>query len=110
MPLLGLLLKAFALYTVAILRVLKNRLSINRSVHAPFATRASYVASGIFILFGTTLTSAQPINNRGCAPVSERTADVGCWIIAREQVGELPKSKVFWHIDNYRNRAEAEAA
>jgi hypothetical protein len=42
--------------------------------------------------------------------VSQRSGEIGCWIIAREQLGELAQSKVFWFIDSYSSRAEAEAA
>jgi quercetin dioxygenase-like cupin family protein len=44
-----------------------------------------------------------------CKPVSERTAEVGCWIIAHDAVGSLPESRVFWHIDVFPTRAAAEA-
>jgi quercetin dioxygenase-like cupin family protein len=44
-----------------------------------------------------------------CHPVSERTGEVGCWIIAHQPLGELP-SPIFWHLDTYPTRADAEAA
>ncbi len=43
-----------------------------------------------------------------CKPVSERTSEVGCWIIAHQPVGQLT-SPSFWHLDVYRTRSAAEA-
>jgi quercetin dioxygenase-like cupin family protein len=45
-----------------------------------------------------------------CKPVSQRTSEVGCWIIAHEAVGLLGRSEMFWYLDVYRSRAAAEAA
>ena len=35
-----------------------------------------------------------------CKPVSERTQEVGCWILADDSVGQLTKPEVFWHLDS----------
>jgi quercetin dioxygenase-like cupin family protein len=45
-----------------------------------------------------------------CKPVSQRTSEVGCWIIAQEPVGQLTASQTFWHLDAYPSRDSAEAA
>jgi hypothetical protein len=45
-----------------------------------------------------------------CKPVSERTGEVGCWIMADVPLGELSQAEVFWHLDTYPSRAAAEAA
>ena len=52
---------------------------------------------------------AQPAGGP-CKYVSERTGEVGCWIIAHEPVGPLTASPMFWHLDVYPTRAAAEAA
>ena len=52
---------------------------------------------------------AQPVPG-GCQPVSERTTEVGCWIVAHEPVGELNEPQVFWHLDVYPTRAAAQEA
>jgi hypothetical protein len=44
-----------------------------------------------------------------CRPVAERTADVGCWIVAREVLPQLPPGPLYWHLDTYPTRAAAEA-
>jgi len=36
-----------------------------------------------------------------CKPVSERTQEIGCWILADDSVGQLTKPQVFWHLDTY---------
>jgi quercetin dioxygenase-like cupin family protein len=68
-----------------------------------FALAAIAFAVAAFI--SCTSASAQI-----CRPVSERTGEVGCWIIAQEPVGRLPAAPTFWHLDAYPNRALAEAA
>ena len=45
-----------------------------------------------------------------CKPVSERTGELGCWITAKATLGELPQAPIFWHLDTYATRAEAETA
>jgi quercetin dioxygenase-like cupin family protein len=52
---------------------------------------------------------AQAIPGGICKPVSERTAELGCWIIAHESVGQIAESEVFWQLDTYPTRAAAEA-
>jgi hypothetical protein len=44
-----------------------------------------------------------------CKPVSQRTQEVGCWILADDPIGQLVKSPVFWYLDVYSTRAAAEA-
>ena len=44
---------------------------------------------------------AQPVPGGLCRPVSERTNEVGCWIIAHESVGQLTDSPTFWYLDTY---------
>lgn len=44
-----------------------------------------------------------------CKPVSERTQELGCWILADDSVGQLTKSEVFWHLDSYPTRTAAQA-
>lgn len=45
-----------------------------------------------------------------CRPVSERTGELGCWVTANAALGQLPPPPIFWHLDTYPTRAEAEAA
>ena len=65
---------------------------------------------GLLLLAGEQL-SAQGVATPGgvCNPASERTQEVGCWILADDPVGQLKKSPVFWHLDAYSTRAEAQA-
>ena len=57
-----------------------------------------------------TLTAHQRALAQTCKPVKERTGEVGCWIIANTPVGPLPQESIFWHLDSYSTRAEAEHA
>lgn len=45
-----------------------------------------------------------------CKPVSQRTSELGCWIMADVAIGQLPEQPIFWHLDTYPTRAAAEAA
>ena len=46
-----------------------------------------------------------------CVPVAERAdRQIGCFIVARKQIGALPEGEVFWHIDFFGDLAAAEAA
>jgi len=44
-----------------------------------------------------------------CKPVSERTHEIGCWILADESMGQLTKAQVFWHLDTYPTPSAAQA-
>ena len=54
--------------------------------------------------------SAQPVSGEVCKPISDRTGELGCSIIAHEPIGRLNQSQVFWHLDVYPTREAAEAA
>ena len=45
-----------------------------------------------------------------CRPAVERTGELGCWITVDAELGTLPQDLIFWHLDTYATRAEAEAA
>ena len=48
------------------------------------------VCSVLFmVLFSTIEAEAQAVPGGVCRPVSERTQDVGCWILANDPIGEL---------------------
>ena len=66
---------------------------------------SSSTASALLALCATLDVSAQI-----CRPVSERIGEAGCWITAHAVLAELPQAPVFWHLDVYPSRAEAEAA
>jgi len=42
--------------------------------------------------------------------VSERTQEVGCWILSNDPVGDLAGTQTFWHLDAFVTRDAAEAA
>jgi len=46
-----------------------------------------------------------------CVPVAERAGrKLGCFVIARQELGALPDKPVYWHLHTYPTRAAAEAA
>jgi quercetin dioxygenase-like cupin family protein len=61
------------------------------------------------LLIAATSLHAQ-IGFIGCKPLSERTGEIGCWIIQSQPLGELPMEPVFWSLDLYPTRTAAEAA
>ena len=63
---------------------------------------------GAFLIGSDAL--GQPVPGGACKLVSERTTEVGCWIIAHQPLGPLPRAQTFWHLDVYPSRSAAEAA
>ena len=61
-----------------------------------------------FVLW--TLAAGENAFAQICKPVSERTGELGCWINADAAVGQLPSQPVFWHIDSYPSKAQADTA
>jgi quercetin dioxygenase-like cupin family protein len=51
----------------------------------------------------------QPTVIHTCTPVSQRTGELGCWVLSDEPIGVLTRSQAFWHLDVYPTRAAAEA-
>lgn len=50
------------------------------------------------------------IGQLGCRPVSERTGETGCWIMADVLLGNPSPGPIFWHLDVYPTRAAAQVA
>jgi quercetin dioxygenase-like cupin family protein len=57
-----------------------------------------------------TLVASHEASAQICRPVSERTGELGCWITANTELGQLPPQPIFWHLDTYPTRAAAAAA
>jgi quercetin dioxygenase-like cupin family protein len=93
-----------------------------RLIHRRSLKVAPSIVLAALVLFGSReQASAQDLRGSGpgrggsnCRLVSdndnERTRDAGCWIMARVPQGEILHPTVFWHIDSYSSRSEAEAA
>jgi len=62
------------------------------------------------LLFGAHASAQHSSEGTRCKPISERTGELGCWIITDQSVGQLGKSETFWHLDVYPTRADAERA
>jgi quercetin dioxygenase-like cupin family protein len=43
-----------------------------------------------------------------CTPVSQRTTELGCWILDDQPMCGLTKTQIFWHLDVYPTRVAAE--
>ncbi len=55
--------------------------------------------------------SSSPIPSFGvCKAVTQRTTDVGCWVLTDHPIGRIDQAQVSWHLDVYPTRAEAEKA
>ena len=66
------------------------------------------VNSLVFLV--ATLGMSNQVFAQICKPVSERTGEVGCWIMIDDGLGQLPRAPIFWHLDSYPTSALAEAA
>jgi quercetin dioxygenase-like cupin family protein len=78
--------------------------------------RPQHLGQVLAILFGSVV-SLGAIDSAfaqkgfaGCLPVSERSSEIGCWILASEPVGQFLAHSVFWHLDKFSTRALAERA
>ena len=77
---------------------------------AIFQVVRGVLLSTIWVLALSGQSSAQTIPGGACKMASERTTEVGCWVIADQPMGQLPKSETYWHLDTFPTRATAEAA
>ena len=69
------------------------------------------VAWSVATTFPTTQLSAQHMaQGTVCKPIGERTGDLGCWIMTDQPLGNIGKTEIFWHLDTYATRADAERA
>jgi quercetin dioxygenase-like cupin family protein len=75
------------------------------------AVLASFVSIGLPTTISLSAQSnAESLSFGICKPVSERTTEVGCWILVDQPVGRIDQAQVFWHLDVYPTRQEAEKA
>ncbi len=81
------------------------------SVTKCYASLASIVFIWLLTIPSLTAQSNAPLPSFGaCKPVSERTIEVGCWILVDHPLGQIEQAQVFWHLDVYPTRSEAEQA
>ena len=72
-----------------------------------------FLAMATLLLFTVGICNqayAQADTPQNCQPVSGRTQELGCWIIADQALGSLTTSQAFWHLDTYPTREAAMAA
>jgi hypothetical protein len=80
-------------------------------MYASFSALASVVFVWMLTAIPVSAQSKAQLPSFGaCKPVSERTTEVGCWIHTDHPVGRFEQAQVFWHLDIYPARAEAEKA
>jgi quercetin dioxygenase-like cupin family protein len=84
---------------------LEGTMAINRAVQMALGTAAL-----VGTLLGGHVDAQHAPEGTRCKPISERTAELGCWIIADQSVGQLAKSEIFWHLHTYPTRGDAERA
>jgi quercetin dioxygenase-like cupin family protein len=72
----------------------------------PCSDRAKPV---VLICVTLTLAAVQDVSGQICRPVSERVGELGCWITLNADIGRLPPEEIYWHLDTYSTRLEAEA-
>jgi hypothetical protein len=77
---------------------------------SPTPCALALLASSWVTLLASDRASVQPVPGGTCQPVSERKGEIGCWILAHEQLGALPGSQTFWHLDTFPTREAAQAA
>ena len=71
---------------------------------SPSRTCMLNAVQGVVVMVATLGLSSQAFAQI-CRPISERTRELGCWIIVDDGVGQLPQAPMFWHLDSYPTRA-----
>jgi len=72
--------------------------------------RITFVSALVLLVPSFAAAQGVAVPGMNCKPVSQRTQEVGCWILADDPVGQLMSSPMFWHLDVYPTRAAAVAA
>lgn len=76
-----------------------------------FALAAWFVFALPLTALSLRAQSNTPLPSFGpCKPVNERTSEVGCWVLVDHPLGRIEQVQVFWHLDVYPTRTEAEKA
>lgn len=83
---------------------------IDRRIVLMSLTVTSAFAGAIAAPLSPQPLSAKPRPFSCTMPVSERTQESGCYIIALEALKSLPAKPLFWHIYSYRSLEAAERA
>lgn len=74
------------------------------------ARLAIAVCWSVFLAVVSGPLLSQPAEGGVCRLASERKTEVGCWILANDDVGVLREPQVVWHLDVYQTRDAALAA
>lgn len=45
-----------------------------------------------------------------CRPATQRTSEIGCWIVSDQSVGRASRADMYWHLDRYGDSVQAERA
>jgi quercetin dioxygenase-like cupin family protein len=73
-----------------------------------FLYKASVFLS-LFVCMGSVAWAQQPHDLVSCKPLSQKTGEMGCWILASQPLG-TPDGLVYWTIDVFPTKAVAEQA
>jgi len=69
------------------------------------------VALGVPLALAQHLSAGkEDASGSACRPISEKRSEIGCYILVHQPLGRLPQGPVFWHLDTYPTRQEAETA
>jgi quercetin dioxygenase-like cupin family protein len=74
------------------------------------SSASARVVLGALICVVATVATGEQAFVPVCRPINQRTGELGCWITVDALVGELPRAPIFWHLDQFPTRAQAEAA
>jgi quercetin dioxygenase-like cupin family protein len=69
-------------------------------------------AAGPWLIVATLGTAASNVDSDvSCIPVAERgVKELGCFVLARKELGKLPGTAVYWHLYVYPTRSAADAS
>ena len=87
----------------------RQRPQTRKSLHLPALTQSVAVlaTSLCLTLWTPAVGNAQGVR---CQPVSQRSAELGCWVLANTPLDSPMPEAPFWHLETYPTRSAADAA
>jgi len=67
------------------------------------------VIAWLIAIFALPQIASAQVPGRCEVPVSQRTSDVGCYLVATQTLPAMPSGPVYWHLYTFPTRAVAEA-
>jgi quercetin dioxygenase-like cupin family protein len=64
----------------------------------------------LFLALPTRSATAQGPGFGVCKPATQRSGELGCWILTNQSVGRADGARLYWHLDSYPDSTQAQHA